>query len=201
VRLCGPLSLRDVLMPVTGVKVTKDRTAEIVSAIQELARTRILVGIPEDTAARKDGSVSNAQIGYWMEFGTRTVPARPSLVPGVEAARQQTIAGMKNAGTAAFDGNWSKAEQHLNAVGLLNRNSVVERINSNIPPPLSPKTVAARSVGRGRRRRVSKKRGISVAALAREEIALGEHGAAGGVIALVASGQFRAAVTWVLKKI
>jgi hypothetical protein len=80
------------------------------------------------------------------------------------------------------------------------RNSVVERINSNIPPFLSAKTIAARSVGYGRRRRMSKKRGISIAALAREEIALGEHGAAGGVIALVASGQFRAAVTWVLKK-
>ena len=187
-------------MPVTGVKVTKDRSAAIVSAFEELARTRVLVGIPEDTAARKDGSVSNAQLAYWFENGTQTMPARPSFVPGVEAARQQTIGGMQNAAKAALDGNLAKAGQHLNAVGLLNRNSIVERINSNIPPPLSPKTVAARSVGFGRRRRMSKKRGISVTALAREEIALGEHGAAGGVIALVASGQFRAAVTWVLKK-
>jgi len=183
-------------MPVT---VTKDRTAAIVSAIQELARTQVLVGIPEDTAARKDGSVSNAQIGFWMEHGTQTVPARPSLVPGVEAARDKITAALQNAGKAALDGK--DPDRYLNAAGLAARNSVVERINSNIPPPLSPATVRARSVGYGRRRRMSKKRGISVAALAREEIALGEHGAAGGVIALINSGQFRAAFTWVLKKI
>jgi len=136
-----------------------------------------------------------------MEHGTQTVPARPSLVPGVQAVQPQIIAGLQNAGKAALDGNSARAEQILNGVGMLARNSVVERINSNIPPPLSPATVRARSVGYGRRRRMSKKRGISVAALAREEIALGEHGAAGGVIALINSGQFRAAFTWVLKKI
>jgi len=187
-------------MPVTGVKVTKDRTAAIVSAIQELARTSVLVGIPEDTAARKDGSVSNAQIGFWMEHGTQHVPARPSLVPGVAAAKDKITAALQNAGKAALDGNSAKAEQLMNAAGLAARNSVVERINSNIPPPLAASTVARRSVGYGRRRRMSKKRGISIAALAREEIALGEHGAAGGVIALINSGQFRSAFTWVLKK-
>ena len=187
-------------MPVSGVKVTKDRTAAVVSAIQELARTRVLVGISEDTAARKDGGPSNALIGAWMEHGTQHVPARPSLVPGVSAVQPQIIAGLQNAGKAALDGNSARADQIMNGVGLLARNSVVERINSNIPPPLAPSTVARRSVGFGRRRRVSKKRGISIAALAREEIALGEHGAAGGVIALINSGQFRAAFTWVLKK-
>src|SRR5215469_4283322 len=71
------------VMPVT---VTKDRTAAVVSALQELVRTRVLVGIPENTAARKDGSVSNAQLAYWFENGTQTMPARPSFVPGVQAA-------------------------------------------------------------------------------------------------------------------
>src|SRR5215472_2217561 len=100
-------------MPVT---VTKDRTAAIVSAIQELARTQVLVGIPEDTAARKDGSVSNAQIGFWMEHGTQTVPARPSLVPGVEAARDKITAALQNAGKAALDGK--DPDRYLNAAGL-----------------------------------------------------------------------------------
>jgi len=185
-------------MPVTGVTITKDRTAAIASALQALARTRVLVGIPEEKNPRKDTAITNSLVGYFMEFGTQHVPARPSLVPGVEAARDKITAALQNAGKAALDGK--DPDRYLNAAGLAARNSVVERINSNIPPPLSPKTIAARSVGYGRRRRMSKKRGISIAALAREEIALGEHGAAGGVIALINSGQFRAAFTWVLKK-
>lgn len=171
-------------MPQNRVKVTKDRTADIQKALADLVSTRILVGIPEEKNARDDGPATNSLIGYVHEKGSpaRNIPPRPWLVPGVENAGEQIVGGLTNAGLAAIDGNAARVEQIMNAVGMAARNSVVERISSNIPPPLSPKTIAAR---RRRSKGSSYRRKATVAA---------------DTTTLVDKGELRGAITYVIRK-
>ncbi|WP_425530049.1 hypothetical protein, partial [Stenotrophomonas maltophilia] len=67
-------------------------TEAVLSAVADLVKTKLLVGIPAETADRaaeagEPQPPNNATIGYAMEFGLpeRNIPARPHLLPGVQA--------------------------------------------------------------------------------------------------------------------
>ena len=129
------------------VKGTIDRSAEIVRAIQELARTRVLVGIPQEKTARRDTTrATNALLGYVHEMGSpaNNVPARPWLVPGIQQGMPDIKRALQAIGKAAIEGRERAVEQGFHAVGLIAQNAVRARIRSNIPPPLKPATIAAR---------------------------------------------------------
>ena len=51
----------------------------------------VTIGVHEDDSARVDGdtSISNAQLLAAHEFGTETIPARPTLIPGVESGNDE----------------------------------------------------------------------------------------------------------------
>jgi hypothetical protein len=166
------------------VKTPIDRVAEVLRNLEALARTRVLVGIPEERNARSDGKASNALIGYIAENGSpaKNIPARPWLEPGVQQAMPQILKAQQGIGKAALEGRAGDVEQGLQAVGLLAQNAVRARISSNISPPLKPATIAAR-------RRRSK--GSTYRRTAQS---------AGDAVALVDTGQFRNAVSFIVKK-
>lgn len=185
------------------VFVTKDRVNTVVGAITQLVGKQVLVGIPEANATRQDDGSgahpTNAMIGYAMETGSpaRNVPARPWLVPGVRESLDQAIPHLEGAVSAALDAQPQKADQELVATGLVAEASVKRKINSNIPPPLSPATIRARKYARQTQsRRANEERYLEQVA---SGVDPGTAQSAAGIVALVNTAQMRNAVTSVVR--
>lgn len=139
-----------------SLTITRDRTAALMQAVDQLTKSQVLVGIPGEAPARKPEKgeptpPSNAVIGYLMETGApeRNLPARPFLVPGIEAAREQFTPRLKKAAEAAITGDAGGVETQLQAVGLIAQNAVRAQINDGTFAPLAARTLAARRA-RGR---------------------------------------------------
>ena len=153
--------------------VTRDRTAEVLRAMRDLTDRIVLVGIPSSRAGRKDVPMNNAAIGYVQEHGSpaQNIPARPFLVPGVQDARAAALARLEAAARRAMAGDAAGMDQQMHAAGLIAQNAVRAKISSNIPPPLSSRTLAARAA-----------RGVT------------------RTNTLIDTGQLRAAITYVLRR-
>lgn len=186
------------------VIITKDKVNSVVGAITQLVGKHVLVGIPESNASRQDdesnGHPTNAMIGYVMETGSpaRNVPARPWLVPGTRESQRDWMPHLKGAATAALDGQPQRSDQELAAAGVVAESGVKRKINSNIPPPLSPATIRGRKYARGTQsRRANEQQYLDQVA---SGIDPGTAQTAAGIVALVNTGQLRNAVTSVVRK-
>lgn len=183
------------------VIVLEDNTESILSALQDLVKNEVLVGIPESKTERDDSEpINNATIGYLMEFGApeSNIPARAWLIPGVEADEPQSVAYLREAADAALIGNKEKMREGLNKAGLSAADQVKQRINSNIPPPLAPSTIANRH--RQRKTKTPRKSEIEYARLIGTGMAPGAAQDATGIISLINTGAFRNSVTYVVRK-
>lgn len=134
-----------------GLNVQKDISKALISDIKKLTKTDVLVGIPATGGTRQDDGANNALIGYVMETGDpeRNIPARPFLVPGVDAASDEIGKRLTKAADAALDGRQEAINSQLNAAGLLAQSSVKSAITNGEFAPLSGRTLAARKA-RGR---------------------------------------------------
>lgn len=188
---------------IRGVVIRKDRTRETLEMLKALTRSEVLVGIPESTTSRdnEDGAdITNAQIGYLMETGSpaANIPARPSLIPGVEAAQDVAVAQLQEAAKAALRGDEGRAQAKMSDAGILCANSVKRTINSNIPPPLSPATIRGRAAARGSATpRASERAYLKMVSLGADPA---DAQAETGIVALVNTGQFRNSITSVVRK-
>lgn len=143
----------------SGLTVKIDKSDAILKALTEIGNRDVLVGIPSDRATRDDGmEINNAELGYIHSYGatirirsyTVTLPPRPFLDLGIQAVRDETLALLKRAATAVFDGKSSTAEQYLNQAGTLAANSAKNVITSGDQlAPLEPSTIRSRA-SRGR---------------------------------------------------
>lgn len=161
-----------------GVKITKDRVAEVMRGVKALVKAEVLIGIPETRADRKpeEGEektpISNAAIGYISEYGSpkRNIPARPFLIPGVESIKDRAIPRLKRAGQSAIDGDSRDIAKSLIAIGIMGQSAVQKKIVDGPFTPLKPATIAAR-----------------------------EHEGFKGTKPLIRTGQLRQAITFVLR--
>ena len=131
--------------------------------------------------ARSDAPLGNAALGAIHEFGSpaRNIPGRPFLVPGVQGSERDWLPRMEAAARAAIEGR--SPDANLGQAGQAAVNGVTQRILSNIPPPLSPKTVAARR---------QRTRGSSY----RRQAATPQQ-----TVALVDTGALLRSLTWVVR--
>lgn len=167
--------------------VGKDNVKKILDGIALLPQRDVLVGIPEAEADRKNDEeshgVTNAQIGYAMEFGVPelNVPARPSLIPGVRNAKVAVVKYFRQAGTAALAGDKAKIDRAMNAAGMAASTSVKNKIRTGPFAPLAQSTIDRR---RRRSKGSSYRRKAATAAQVRP---------------LIDTGQFLAAHTYVVR--
>lgn len=182
-------------MAISGVKVTKDNMKALAAAVEELTHYRVMVGVPDTKAGRKDGAISNAALAYIHENGAPEagIPARPFLKPTVRAEQKTIQASLRDAGTTALSGK--SPLPAFNRLGLKVSSAVKTRITSNIPPPLALSTVE----GRIRRRKSKKWRATKTAAVS-SNVAAGQAPGAGLFTALVDTGQLRNSVTYVVRR-
>jgi hypothetical protein len=179
------------MTPTITVRQTSDVSAAIQQAFKKLNAGQVLVGIPEDKAARKaaeeDNQMSNAAIYYVQEYGSPKihVPARASLIPGIQATLKEIIELLKDAGREALRGNASAVTVNFNKIGLLAVNSVRAKFVDNDWPALAPATLAARRRIGGKMPR--KKKGKPAPAARRSN-------------PLIVTGQLRKAITHVIRE-
>lgn len=155
-----------------GLKVTKDRTKDLLRDVRTLTQRAVLVGIPDDAGPgevgpqstgnvrRESGEPSNAQLGYLHENGSpaNNLPARPFLVPGVRNAQKQVEHRLKAAARAALEGETGRMNRNLHAAGMEAMISVQRKLQSGPFVPLAPGTIAARrrrSAGSSYRRKAT----------------------------------------------
>lgn len=182
------------------VEITKDNVAKVFGSLQQLVGQRVLIGIPESTNHRDEDAINNAQIGYIHEFGSpaSNIPARPFLIPGVKKAEKPALEQLKKAATAALDGESKKADQALNAAGIIGMNAARTEIGSNIPPPLSPDTVRNRKYQRGTKsRRANEQQYLDLIANGTPPA---DAQAQAGIVSLIDTGALRNSLTYVVKK-
>jgi hypothetical protein len=184
------------------LKQTVDNVGELLTRVATLTTSDVLVGIPAAKAARKDGKISNAALGYVHEFGSpaHNLPARPFLHPGVRKVRAQAIAMLKQGAIDALNGK-GNVTATLNRVGMLARNSVVNEITDPEPPfaPLKASTIRARlrRTAAGRRQ-LRKLKGKSVTAWA--EATDPDTGSL-NIHPLIDTGALRASLTYVVRRL
>jgi len=168
-----------------------DKMGGFLSAIDVLAGTRVMVGVPADNDERDDGEITNAEIGWLMENGIpeQNVPARPHMVPGVKRAKSKISDYMKQAGRLAMEGKTDSVVKALHAAGTTAVSSIKQVIREGIPPPLADSTIRGRSRGR---------KG------AQKELARRAAGKAPGVDLvkpLINTGQYLNSITHVLRRV
>lgn len=139
-------------MAKTGIRKIVDKLPQFQGRFDKLTRNEVLAGVPAEDAARRPSpedpkaAMNNATIAYIQDKGSPAahIPARPFMVPGIAAAKEGIINAMKRGAKAAVHGDDAVITDALNNVGLRAQRSIRSMINEGIPPPLSPRTVAAR---------------------------------------------------------
>lgn len=175
--------------------VLQDHTAELMRSIRQLAQREVLVGIPSNKTERNEPGepINNATIGYIMEKGSpaKNIPARPHLIPGIDNATPAITERFAKAARAGVQGDLAEADRQLAAAGMIAASSVKALITAGLSPALADSTLASRV----RRNRAAKG--------AAAELARRAQGVAPGsdlAKPLIESGQYRNAITYVLKK-
>lgn len=177
----------------SNFEVKLDNVAQVAGAIETLAKTKVMVGIPAKKGLRSGGPISNAALGYIHEFGApeANIPPRPFLLPTVKAKQKGLIVpALNKAGKAALTGDLGGIERILSILGQEVSDAVRTRIVDFIPPPLKPGTL----IGRARRlasyQNASKKRRKT----------LREKALQADATPLIDTGQLLKSITWVLRK-
>jgi len=130
-----------------GIEISIDDMKKVIDSIENLTKSNVLVGIPEENAGRTgEQTVNNAFLGYIHENGAPEVniPPRPFLVPGIYNAKESIVNYMKQAGVAALDGNDGRSNRALHAAGMSAASSVKLKIQQGPFQALKKSTITAR---------------------------------------------------------
>lgn len=182
-----------------SAKMQQANLAGLAGVIADLGKKDVLIGIPREKAPREDDSqMNNAARAYILENGSAAahIPARPFLVPGVEAALPRAKSYLMQGVKKAIKGDQGAIDKALTAAGITAEREVVKKINSNIPPPLSPFTVMWRHRDRGGRPRKSE---LAYEALINIGYTAAQAQAATGIKSLVNTGEMRNSVTHIVR--
>lgn len=185
-----------------SLKVRLDKFKEFVDGINALTQRDVLVGVPDSGATRQDetpGPMNNATLAYIHDNGSpaANIPARPFMRPGIKAAQEKIEARLKNAATAALDGQKQKIDDQLSAAGMVAATSIKKEINDGDFAPLSPSTVAGRARSRGTKSR--RKAELEYLEMVRNDVPPELAQGVAGIHPLVNTGQLRNSITYVLR--
>jgi hypothetical protein len=186
-----------------SLEITKDSMRDVLQSIQHMVGQKVLIGVPAKTADR-EGPINNAGILYLMENGSpaNNLPARPTLVPGVEAALPACTKLMKKGASAALDGHMAKAMTMLDEAGQKGRDGVKAMFSSNVPPPLSPSTIRSRKYARTAKGEKAHARANETAYLSQVKGGMDPAAAqnASGIVALMNTGELRNSISYEVRK-
>lgn len=131
-----------------SAKKIKDAVPRMISGMRSMAENSVLVGIPSGSEKnqRKDETITNAHIGFIMEFGApdANIPARPFLIPGVGSVRSDIEKRLSRGAKKLLTDPSFSPERLFESVGLLAQNGVQKYMTDAHFVPLAVSTLAAR---------------------------------------------------------
>lgn len=168
----------------SGLAVVVDHFKQVSEAISLLADMRVMVGVPDTGAGRREGEISNASLAYIHENGApeANIPARPFLKPGIKNAHRDIVASLKKAGQFALAGKPQAVDRQLHRTGMIGRDAVKRKITEGPFVPLKQATIDARR----KRSKGSRYRRKATTAV--------------DVKPLIDTGQMRNAISYVIRK-
>jgi len=181
----------------TRVSIVADRLQKFATAIDTLAGSRVMVGVPGEKTDRGD-PITNAALAYIHEHGApaANIPARPFIRPTLKAREQQVLERLKNATKFAFDGRPEAVTRELHRLGAETRDAIKMKIRSDIPPRLTLRTVMGR-IYRRKSKTWRKKRILQV----HQNVAAGVPPQTGLFTALIDTAQMLNSISYVVRKI
>jgi len=178
-----------------AAKVVLNKLPGLFSAMSKITKQELFVGVPQDKTVRKDekAAMNNATLAYIHDNGSpaNNIPARPFMKPGIEASSGPVAQRFKAAAKQALHGELAAAKSNLNAAGLAAQSAIKNAINEGIAPPLKDATLKAR---------IRNKTAVKGAKM---ELASRQAGNQAGMAyakPLVATGQLRNSISYVLKE-
>ena len=189
--------------PPVRVTITKDTVSRVIGAITDMVGQQVLVGVPEKTTERADEKgepVNNATLAYIHEYGSpaANIPARPFLIPGVEAAEKTALGQLRLAVDAALKFKTEEVTQRLEKAGIVASTSVKDKIMSGPFEPLKPATVRARRYSRSTQSvRAAEQQYMD---LVRSGVSPADAQDAAGIRPLINTGALRDSITYVVRK-
>jgi hypothetical protein len=132
----------------SGLTIKKGRTlADVVAQCHLLAQVEVLVGFPEETTGRNEGSLTNATLGYIHDNGApeSNIPQRKFMEPGIESAKPAIIAALQNGVRDALSGGKDAAEKAMHSAGLAAVSGIKNFIDDGVAPALAESTLRARA--------------------------------------------------------
>lgn len=97
----------------------------------------VTVGIHEDAGMHPDSTITNAQIGALLNYGTDKIQPRAWLIPGVKSAEQD----MKDTVAHGLESGES-VERIIQQVGVVAAGAVQQYMTDLQYPPNAPSTIA-----------------------------------------------------------
>lgn len=173
---------------------TKDMLANLRKAVAALTEQDVFIGVPAETDGR-NGEMNNAYLSYIHEHGVpeNNLPARPFLIPGIQAVQNEAAEILEEAAKEALEGKESAVGRSLNRIGQLAVNSVNEQFVDNDWEPLKEATLTYKPLKKDDEGKViTTKKGKSHRQRSREE--------RGRTNPLIDTGQLRDSQTYVVRK-
>lgn len=183
------------MRPTLSIRQTGDQTAAVRSAVARLTGQDVLIGVPAEKAGARQGGINNAELSYIHEFGAPAagIPARPHLIPGIEAIIPEAAQELRAAASAALEGKEQAVDAALNKVGMLGQNAVRAKFQDNDWPPLKKGTLDAHPLLKNDEGKVLKdKKGNAKKGKSRRE--------QGKINPLLVTGQLMKSHTYVIRK-
>ena len=142
----------------TTVQMKGDKLPQVLKGLKAIANRRVLVGVPGDVPERKpEGDeppsiMNNPTLLYIHENGSpaRNIPARPTVGPGIEDARERIGDRLGKTALALLSGREVDVDVQLHATGLIAQASIRKRFGGDDLAPLAPMTLENRRA-RGRK--------------------------------------------------
>lgn len=135
------------------VTVTKDFTNKFNAIVKRFKNDMVLVGVPEDNAARPDDpeseGINNATLMAIANFGSpqRNIPPWPIFAIGIRNAQDEIADQYKHAAMLALTTGLEALDTYYNRAGQIAANSIKKVINDQEDVPAdkpAPATLAAR---------------------------------------------------------
>lgn len=131
---------------ITSKGMAKEMNTMMVD-LMNLAKKQVLVGVPEETNPRKEGTgIGNASLAYIHDNGSplRGIPARPFMDPGIKAVQDRINKELMDVAKAQMNGEQDKVDAHLNRTGMIASSSIKNVINEGDFTPLKRSTLLGR---------------------------------------------------------
>lgn len=127
------------LKPKITIKVT-DKTDSLKKALKQFKTAYVTVGVAPGAGEYADGT-SVADVALWNEFGTSKIPERSFIRSTLHEHQTQINAWRSSLVEQVLESRMT-VHKALDILGFKIRELIRAKINSNIPPPNAPSTIA-----------------------------------------------------------